>query len=183
MSELFAAIASWQSLASVLLVFGFLPGSILRLVLWLCYPKDDPRRRELIAELYGAVPRIERPLWVAEQIEVALFEGLPHRLRKLRARRARHARPRRRWGPIRILIVCSFLGSTVNTVKDAVTIGPVAAGTMIMNEPLTYFLDRLILLLGVAIASVITIVLAQHLQSRRRTLPSEITNPQHSRRR
>jgi DNA-directed RNA polymerase specialized sigma24 family protein len=26
------------------------------------------------------VPRIQRPLWVAEQLETALFEGLPHRL-------------------------------------------------------------------------------------------------------
>jgi hypothetical protein len=45
----------------------------------LAYPRDDPRRAELIAELY-AVPRIQRPLWVAEQLETALFEGLKLRI-------------------------------------------------------------------------------------------------------
>ncbi|MGH2843465.1 MAG: hypothetical protein ACRDKL_07770, partial [Solirubrobacteraceae bacterium] len=45
----------------------------------LAYPRTDPRRAELIAELY-AVTRIQRPLWVAEQLEVALFEGLGNRL-------------------------------------------------------------------------------------------------------
>ena len=34
---------------------------------------------ELIAELY-AVPRVGRPFWVAQQLEVALFEGLGHRV-------------------------------------------------------------------------------------------------------
>lgn len=47
-----------------------------------------------MAELY-AVPRIERPLWVAEQLEVALFEGLAHRisaaLRRLTDRRRAQA--------------------------------------------------------------------------------------------
>ena len=61
----------------VIVVFGFAPGFCLRLIV-LAYPRSDPRRTELMAELY-AVPRIERPLWVAEQVEVALFEGLPHR--------------------------------------------------------------------------------------------------------
>ncbi|MGH3864585.1 MAG: hypothetical protein ACRDQ4_00355 [Pseudonocardiaceae bacterium] len=31
-------------------------------------------------ELLDAVPSIQRPLWVAEQLEVALFEGLGHRI-------------------------------------------------------------------------------------------------------
>ena len=38
-------------------------------------------RIELVAELY-AVPRIQRPLWVAEQLETALFEGLEHLYRQ-----------------------------------------------------------------------------------------------------
>lgn len=62
----------------VLVVFGFTPGFCLRLIV-LAYPRNDPRRTELIAELY-AEPRIQRPLWVAEQLEVGLFEGLGHRL-------------------------------------------------------------------------------------------------------
>ena len=97
MAELIDAVTSWPSLLLVLLVFGFLPGFCLRLIV-LAYPRGDPRRAELIAELY-AVPRIQRPLWVAEQLEVALFEGLAHRastvLRRLTGRR----RARARFGP------------------------------------------------------------------------------------
>ncbi|MEO7196375.1 MAG: hypothetical protein ABIZ05_16440 [Pseudonocardiaceae bacterium] len=78
MSELLNAAASWRSLVLVLVVFGFAPGFCLRLIV-LAYPRRDPRRKELIAEL-DAVPRIERPLWVAEQLEVALFEGFGHRI-------------------------------------------------------------------------------------------------------
>jgi hypothetical protein len=78
MTELLHTIASWPSLLLVVLVFGFAPGFCLRLIV-LTYPRSDPRRTELIAELY-TVPRIQRPLWVAEQLETALFEGVPHRL-------------------------------------------------------------------------------------------------------
>ncbi|HEU0090023.1 MAG TPA: hypothetical protein VFQ77_20620 [Pseudonocardiaceae bacterium] len=77
-ADLLETVASWPSLLLVVVVFGFAPGFCLRLIV-LIYPRSDPRRTELIAELY-AVPRIERPLWVAEQLEVALFEGLPRRL-------------------------------------------------------------------------------------------------------
>ena len=83
MAELLEALASWSSLVLVVVVFGFAPGFCLRLIV-LAYPRGDPRRAELIAELY-AVPRIQRPLWVAEQLEVALFEGLPHRVSAARA--------------------------------------------------------------------------------------------------
>jgi hypothetical protein len=76
MAELLQAVASWPSLVLVVVVFGFAPGFCLRLIV-LAYPRSDPRRDELIAELY-AVPRLQRPLWVAEQLEVALFEGLAH---------------------------------------------------------------------------------------------------------
>ena len=78
MSELLGSIVSWPSLVLVLVVFGFAPGFCLRLVV-LAYPRSDPRRKELVAELY-AIPRSQRPLWVAEQIEVALFEGLVRRM-------------------------------------------------------------------------------------------------------
>jgi hypothetical protein len=89
MATLLDTVASWQSLLLVLVVFGFAPGFCLRLIV-LAYPRNDPRRSELPAELY-AVPTIKRPLWVAMQLEVALFEGLGHRgstaIRRLHARR------------------------------------------------------------------------------------------------
>jgi hypothetical protein len=78
--ELLDAIVSWKTFVVSLLVFGLYPGAVLRLIV-LAYPRDDPRRRELLAELYG-VPRLERPYWVMEQLEVALFEGLGERIRR-----------------------------------------------------------------------------------------------------
>jgi len=60
------------------LVFGFLPGVATRL-LSLGFSKDDPRRQELLAEVY-AVPRWERPLWVADQAERVVFDGVWERL-------------------------------------------------------------------------------------------------------
>jgi hypothetical protein len=64
MSELIDAVVSWPTLLIALGVFGFAPRAVLRLLL-LAYPKDCPRRAELMAEL-KAVPRLDRPLWVAE---------------------------------------------------------------------------------------------------------------------
>ena len=80
MGELFDAVLSWPTFLIVLLVFGFAPGAVLRFVV-LAFHREDPRRQELIAELY-AVPRLMRPIWVAEQMEVALFEGLGERLER-----------------------------------------------------------------------------------------------------
>ncbi|MDP9164686.1 MAG: DUF2314 domain-containing protein [Actinomycetota bacterium] len=81
MTAILDAALSWRALLLACLFFGFAPGLVLRFVT-LAYPRDDPRRRELRAELF-AVPRIERPLWVAEQIEVALCEGLWERVREV----------------------------------------------------------------------------------------------------
>jgi len=67
-----------QTLFLALGVFGFAPGAFLRLIV-LAFERDDPRRHELLAELH-AVPRVERPFWVAEQLEVAIFDGLGSRL-------------------------------------------------------------------------------------------------------
>jgi len=78
MSALIFHVIAWPTLGFALLVFGFAPGAALRLIV-LLYPRDHPRRRELIGELYR-YPRIERPFWVAQQLETALFEGLPGRL-------------------------------------------------------------------------------------------------------
>ena len=64
------------TLGIAVLVFGFLPGFVLSLIVR-AYQREDPRRRELLAELY-AVPRWERPFWVVEQLEVATREvGFP----------------------------------------------------------------------------------------------------------
>lgn len=78
MTDLLTAVACWPTVAVAVLVLGFLPGAVLRLVVR-AFPPADPRRRELIAELY-AVPRWERPFWVAQQLEVAVFEGFGARL-------------------------------------------------------------------------------------------------------
>jgi len=75
----------WPVLACALLVWGFAPGAVLRLIV-LLYDLDHPRRRELLGELCS-VPRIERPFWVAEQLETALFEGVGGRFTAWRARR------------------------------------------------------------------------------------------------
>lgn len=76
--DLLNAVISWPTLLIVLVVYGFAPRLVLRLIV-LAFQRDDPRRPELLAEL-DAVPRWERPLWVAEQLEVALIEGLGQRV-------------------------------------------------------------------------------------------------------
>ncbi len=77
-TELLDAIVSWRIFLVALVVFGFAPGALLRLIV-LAFPCGDPRRRELLAELH-AVPRLERPFWVLEQLEVALCEGVWERV-------------------------------------------------------------------------------------------------------
>jgi uncharacterized protein YegJ (DUF2314 family) len=77
MSLLFNLV-SWPMFGIALLIFGFAPSLLLRVIV-LAFPRDDPRRDELLGELY-AVPRFERPFWVAEQFEVALVEGAGQRL-------------------------------------------------------------------------------------------------------
>ena len=76
---------TWPMLALALVVFGFAPGLVLRLIV-LAFPKKDLRRKELLGELH-AVPRVERPFWVAEQLEIALFEGLGGRFTARRMKR------------------------------------------------------------------------------------------------
>lgn len=66
-------------------IFGLAPGIVLRLIVR-SYPKGHPRREELVAELY-AIPMGVRPFWVAQQLETAVFEGLPTRWRAWRAQR------------------------------------------------------------------------------------------------
>jgi hypothetical protein len=76
--EVLHAVVSWRTFLVALFAFGFAPGAVLRLLV-LAFPKGDPRRDELLAEVY-IVPRLEPPFWVAQQIEVALFEGLTDRI-------------------------------------------------------------------------------------------------------
>jgi hypothetical protein len=78
LTELLEFIVNWRTGLVVLVVFGFAPGALLRLIV-LAFHRDDPRRSEMLAELHG-VPRLERPLWVVEQLEVALFEGVLERV-------------------------------------------------------------------------------------------------------
>lgn len=68
-----------QTVLITMLIFGFAPGVTLRVIIR-AWPHDHPRRRELMAEL-KAVPYVERLLWVAEQVESAIFDGLPTRYR------------------------------------------------------------------------------------------------------
>ncbi|MCP3935191.1 MAG: hypothetical protein GY708_07445 [Actinomycetia bacterium] len=78
MIDLLLNTAPWSILLASALVFGFFPGVGLRAITRL-YAHDDPRRIEIQAELY-AVPFSKRWLWVAQQLEVALFDGLGPRL-------------------------------------------------------------------------------------------------------
>lgn len=80
MTEFLDLVTSWQMLVLVLSVYGIVPGAALRAIV-LLYPSGDPRRRELLAELYG-IPHKIRPIWVAQQLETAFFDGLVPRLSK-----------------------------------------------------------------------------------------------------
>jgi hypothetical protein len=80
MSNLLLHLLAWPAFLVAVLVFGFAPGAVLRLIV-LGFRRDDPRRRELLGEVYH-VPRLERPFWVCEQLERALFEGLGPRICK-----------------------------------------------------------------------------------------------------
>ncbi len=79
MVEMLTGMEPWLAALVLLFVFGFAPGAALRLIV-LAFPRDDPRREELLAELY-IVPRYDRPFWVFQQLEVAFSEGLLGRLR------------------------------------------------------------------------------------------------------
>ena len=78
MTQFLDALTSPWAFLLTLVVFGFAPKFVLRLIVLAFHP-DDPRRHELLGEIH-AVPRLERPLWVFEQLEVALVEGLGERL-------------------------------------------------------------------------------------------------------
>jgi DNA-binding CsgD family transcriptional regulator len=89
-SEYIDVSATWWALpVGVLIVaitFGFMPGLLIRQVVRL-WPKGHPRRAELVAEVY-ALEYFKRVLFVFEQIETGLFEGLTARVRTRRAQDA-----------------------------------------------------------------------------------------------
>jgi hypothetical protein len=87
LTPLLDRVMSWPALVVALVLLGFAPGAVLRLIV-LIFSPGDPRRTELRAELH-AVPRIERPFWVIEQLEVALFEGIRSRFASHRELAAR----------------------------------------------------------------------------------------------
>ncbi|WP_146044344.1 hypothetical protein [Amycolatopsis sp. BJA-103] len=74
MVELIELAGAPSLLLTAILIYGFAPGFALRLTI-LLYPKNDDRRKELLADLYK-MPRLQRPFWVAEQIETAIFDGV-----------------------------------------------------------------------------------------------------------
>lgn len=78
MSDAIAAVGAWPALIVVLLVWGLAPGLVIRLIA-LSFRRADPRRSEMIAELY-VVPRWEQPFWVLQQLERAFFEAMIERL-------------------------------------------------------------------------------------------------------
>ncbi|MET9002802.1 YDG/SRA domain-containing protein [Amycolatopsis sp. NPDC004169] len=84
MSELLDLARVWPELLVAILLFGFAPGFCLRLIV-LLYPRGHDRRRELMAELHE-VPYVKKPIWVASQLETALFEGVAARISELRRR-------------------------------------------------------------------------------------------------
>lgn len=71
------AIGSFAAFLVLAFLMITVPGAVLRQIVRL-YPPSDPRRRELIAELYG-VPFAKRWLFVAQALELATFEGIPRR--------------------------------------------------------------------------------------------------------
>lgn len=78
MNDILQSLLSWPLLLVALAAYGFFPGLFARLIS-LSFRKGDPRRAELIAEVY-VVPRWERPFWVLEQLERALSEGAWERI-------------------------------------------------------------------------------------------------------
>jgi hypothetical protein len=69
-----SAFASWHFVVIVLLVFGFAPGAVLRIVVK-AWPKGDPMRGALRGD-FAVRSHWERPFFVAAQIDNALFDGL-----------------------------------------------------------------------------------------------------------
>ncbi len=81
---LFTADLAVRTLVVALVLFGFVPGLALRCVSR-AWPKGHSRRAELRGEMLS-IDYIKRPLWVCEQLETALLDGLPARWNERRDR-------------------------------------------------------------------------------------------------
>lgn len=75
-----------SGILALAVITGFIPVIATKLVVKL-YPKVDPRRSELVAELF-AVPFRDRPAWVCQCLALGLTEGLSSRLREGRRKSA-----------------------------------------------------------------------------------------------
>lgn len=78
-AELITELVDWKLGLLAIFVYAVCPQWILRLLVR-AYGRDDPRRYELLGEVY-AVPYVRRPFWVAEQVETALADAAMPRLR------------------------------------------------------------------------------------------------------
>lgn len=116
MDSLITQSIAWPTLLISLLMFGFAPGAVLRMIV-LAFKRDDPRRTELLAEL-PHVPRIERPFWVCEQLEFALFEGLAGRLAELIGWHRRQAFPGQSPGKDRVSRYLDLLEGFITALRD-----------------------------------------------------------------
>jgi hypothetical protein len=65
-----------------LLIFGVLPGPVLRFLLAF-YPKDHPRRAQIRGDFDAISEYWKRPFFVAETLELAVFEGLCQRVQQI----------------------------------------------------------------------------------------------------
>ena len=88
--DLLEAAASPWNLLWLVGIFGIAPGFCLRIMVRV-YPPKDPRRDELVAQLY-TLGRIERLLFVGEQLETVFFEGFSARRAYQRSRYTSWAR-------------------------------------------------------------------------------------------
>jgi hypothetical protein len=70
----------WKGLLITCIIFGFAPRLCLRIISK-AWPKGDPTRQAIIADLV-MVPAWRRPIYVFEQLENALSDGLPTRWRE-----------------------------------------------------------------------------------------------------
>lgn len=80
-------------LVSSVLIYGVVPGAVLRILLT-AWPKGDPVRAELLADL-AMLPYRQRLLFVASQIPNAICDGLGARLQVLRLSRSAMSEARR----------------------------------------------------------------------------------------
>lgn len=79
MSDLLSVSHGLEAFGLALVIFGLLPGPLLRMLLSL-YPKGHPCRTQVRAD-FDAIERYwERPFFVAQAVEFSLVEGLPQRI-------------------------------------------------------------------------------------------------------